>query len=313
MGNIVKLSLVTFVSGVEVLTDDFLSLANNLQQLYNIEVIAVVNQINNIDTSQYIKQVVSPFTTKYNRIQQLLIETKMDYCLFIDNDITPDSNEIIKFLQESFASEADLAWGQIGVRPSSLMAKMIKIDKILSHSIIRPLLWRLGLGASIPGQIFLTKSQSFRKKLPKTDTIFDDLTIGIYAKENNFSVYFKRSILGFEKPKDNILSLLNQRIRWANGFAQVVNINRRNSSSLNLVLIHGAAYHFLLLLFWLLFFGLSFVSIKYSLILWLILISILTFGQVSLIAASLVYTIVFPIVHVVWLGVAVPRCFKWVG
>jgi cellulose synthase/poly-beta-1,6-N-acetylglucosamine synthase-like glycosyltransferase len=182
---------------------------------------------------------------------------------------------------------------------------MIKIDKFLSHSIIRPLLWRFGVGASIPGQVFLIKPSTFRDKLPKNDTLFDDLTIGICARENNVRVYFKKAILGWEKPKENILSLLHQRIRWAKGFAQVVNSNRKNLSKLYLVLMHGVAYHFLLFFFWALIYSVSFIAIKYAIVLWSILILMLTFGHASLSISALAYTIVFPIIHTVWLATVI--------
>jgi cellulose synthase/poly-beta-1,6-N-acetylglucosamine synthase-like glycosyltransferase len=233
----------------------------------------------------------------------------MDYFFCVDNDITPNLNAIVEFLQESFIAQADLSWGRIGIRSTTgLVTQMIKIDKMLSHSIIRPLLWKSGWGASLPGQVFLIKVNTFRDKLPKPDTVFDDLTIGICARENNCNVYFNKSILGWEKPKETIVSLLYQRIRWAKGFSQVLNINRRLSGRLHLVLAHGIAYHLLWPIFWGLIYIASFIAIEYGIFVWLILAGILTFGRASLIPAALIYTIAFSAIHTIWLIIVFYNC-----
>lgn len=312
MLNTAKLSLVSFVSGEEVLTKDFLQLIYDLRQIYQVDAYVFVDFFTKIDNSLDVKQIISPFTTKYLRIKQFLTFSKMNYCLFVDNDITPSSHEIIKLIREAIASNSDLAWGRIDVIPQSFMAQIIKIDKMLSHLIIRPFLWRIGLGISIPGQIFLVKSHSFRRNLPQSDTFFDDLTIGLYAKENQLKPYFTKATLGWEKPKSTLSTLFKQRRRWAIGFSQVLNQNRNNNSNLAFIIIHGAAYHLPLILYWILIFCLFFFSLKYSLFMWLALIVLLTFGQVSLVLASLAYTIEFLALHVAWFSVAIPRCFRWI-
>lgn len=305
MSNMEKLSLVTFVSGDEVLRDDFLALADNLQQFCVIEVIVFVDYPH-VNKNPLIRQIVSPGTTKYARILQLLLETPADYFLCVDNDITPNLNAVHTFLWESFSEKADLSWGRIGVSSTlGVITQLIKIDKMLSHCFIRPLLWRSGCGASIPGQFFLLKVKSFRERLSIRDTVFDDLTIGICAREHNCKVYFNQSILGWEKPKETLFSLLRQRVRWGKGFSEVVNANFQLSNRLFLVLVHGAAYHLL----WTVFLGLIYITAlinaNFAFLLWLALAFALTFGQISLIPVALLYTIVFPVTHLVWLAVVI--------
>ena len=305
MNNLEKLSLVTFVSGNEVLRDDFLALADSLQQFYVIEVIVFVDYLH-VNKNPLIRQIVSPGTTKYVRILQLLLETQADYFLCVDNDITSNLNAVHTFLSESFSAKADLSWGRIGVSSTlGVITQLIKIDKMLSHCFIRPVLWRFGWGASLPGQFFLLKVKAFRERLSIRDTVFDDLTIGICAREHNCKVYFNQSILGWEKPKVTIFSLLRQRIRWGKGFSEVVNANCQFSNRLFLVLVHGAAYHLL----WTVFLGLIYITglinANFAFLLWLTLAVALTFGQMSLIPAALLYTIVFPVIHLVWLVVVI--------
>ncbi len=305
MNNIKKLSLVTFVSGPEVLTDDFLTLADNLQRFYDTDVIVFVDHLH-ANENPLVRQIVSPSTTKYVRILQLLLRTQADYFLCVDNDITPNLNAILAFLSESFSAQADLSWGRIGVSSTSgLITQLIKIDKMLSHCIIRPMLWRSGWGSSLPGQLFLLKVKAFRERLSKIDTVFDDLTIGICAREHNCKVYFNQSILGWEKPKATLFSLLCQRIRWGKGFSQVVNANYQFLNRLSLILVHGAAYHLLWIVFWGLIYITALVNANFAFLLWLTLTAALTFGQMSLITAALLYTIVFPVIHLVWLIVVI--------
>lgn len=79
MNNMEKLSLVTFVSGNEALRDEFLALADNLQQFYIIDVVVFVDYLHVVNKNPLIRQIVSPGTTKYARILQLLLETPADY------------------------------------------------------------------------------------------------------------------------------------------------------------------------------------------------------------------------------------------
>jgi hypothetical protein len=108
-----------------------------------------------------------------------------------------------------------------------------------------------------------------------------------------------------EKPKATLFSLLRQRIRWGKGFSEVVIANCRFSNRLSLVLVHGAAYHLL----WIVFLGLIYITAlinaNFAFLLWLTLATALTFGQISLIPAALLYTIVFPVIHLVWLVVVI--------
>ncbi|MBV5330137.1 MAG: glycosyltransferase family 2 protein [Chlorobium sp.] len=302
------LSLVTFISGNEVIGDKFIALAARLRQKYsNLAVYAFTNQQEQI--CDKVQQIVSPGTTKYARIQRLLDETHSSFCLCIDNDVTPDLDAVLVFLQEAFAYQADLSWGCIGVvHRLGMTAKLVEIDKMLSHHVIRPTLWKLGWGASLPGQLFLMKSKSFYGRLDAADTVFDDLTIGICARRYNCLVYFTSKTLGYEEPKITVTSLITQRIRWAKGFAQVLAANLQNPKSMLLVLVHGVFYHLLCFIIWGVIVALFFVNANLALLLWLLVSFFLTFGHKYLLVASIFYTLMFPIIHLTWIASMV-SCF----
>lgn len=297
------MSLVTFISGKEILTDEFLALAEYLQQFYDIEVVVVSDQKQSSGLEiSLVHQIVSPGTTKYDRILQLLTEKRSEFLLCVDNDIRPNMSAIQVFLQESFRDQADLSWGRIGVRQSSgAIAQMIKIDKNLSHCIIRPALWKMGWGASVPGQIFLIKTEAFYERLLMKDTVFDDLAIGMCAREYNCQIYYNKLTLGWEKPKVTLVSLLRQRVRWAMGFCQVAIANWPFPKRLFWVLVHGAAYHLLWIVFWGLIYMAALVNVKAAFLLWLIWAGMLALGKITLIPVALFYTVAFPLIHVVWI------------
>jgi cellulose synthase/poly-beta-1,6-N-acetylglucosamine synthase-like glycosyltransferase len=144
----------------------------------------------------------------------------------IDNDICPHAAEIINFLED--AGPTDLAWGRIGaVAEPGLMSKIIAVDKRISHNLIRPALWSLGLGISIPGQVFLINRDAFNKILPSSDTRFDDLTIGMYSRKFQCSFFRSNLLLGEEQPSLTLRELVLQRARWGRGFAEVYILLRK--------------------------------------------------------------------------------------
>lgn len=189
-----------------------------------------------------IREFASPSVTKYRRILSSLDNCRYDHILFIDNDIQADFTEMKKFIQNC-PEKADLYFGKIAVSKTDTFTEhLIKIDKILSHNIIRPSLWNMNIGISIPGQIFIIKRNSFINTLRRYDTLFNDLTIGICTKENHMSVKRTNAILGSECPSSDLKKLIKQRIRWAKGYSQTL-IRNRNSSCYPYVVIHGLAYH----------------------------------------------------------------------
>ncbi|MDR2142253.1 MAG: glycosyltransferase family 2 protein, partial [Deltaproteobacteria bacterium] len=196
--------------------------------------------------------------------------------------------------------KVDLAWGLIDALPGhNFLYKLVKIDKFISHIIIRPLLWKFNICISLPGQIFFINKSKFLRDLPIYDTLFDDLTIGIVAKKNKYLSNYFKLYLGYEKPSTSFYLLLKQRLRWSKGFYQAI-INNLHNGMLIYILIHGFMYHFLwapLLILFIIFFKISSIVALFSLILLCLFLSNM---KSYLFIYSISYCFIFPIIHLVW-------------
>ena len=178
-----SISIVTFISGTETLNWDIIEFYKYIaRSLYHCELIIyadheVLKPSGVADEN--IREMIGCSITKYRRILSSLETCKYNHILFIDNDIKINYKELRRFIIEC-PNHADLYFGKISVkRTETFTEHLVKIDKILSHNIIRPALWTMNVGISIPGQIFIMKRKSFIDILKRYDTLFDDLTIGI--------------------------------------------------------------------------------------------------------------------------------------
>lgn len=152
-----KLTIATFISNTEKYNRNFLEFCDLLRKKINIDIIIFTDKRLSIQRND-VKQVVQKNTTKYKRIIELIEICNTDNILCIDNDITIYFNELKKFTEEFIYGNYDLAWGKIKAKHTKgLIANVIRIDKNLSHEYIRPFLWKMNIGISIPGQIFMIK------------------------------------------------------------------------------------------------------------------------------------------------------------
>ena len=158
----------------------------------------------------------------------------------------------------------------------------------------------MNIGISVPGQVFMVHKDRFYKDLKRIDTVFDDLTIGLCAKKNGYLVEYSKLILGYETASEDFATLFRQRIRWAKGFSETI-INNADSKSIIYVLLHGAAYH------------LSTVSVD-AILLWLlkaypnsalfsllVILGIISEGEMKELPFAACYMVVFPFIHLVWM------------
>lgn len=244
---------------------------------------------------------VCPNTTKYRRILRAIELARTDRILFVDNDISPDMAALYQFLQ-GCDEEADLAFGRIGGSSvHTLTERLVQVDKSISHKIIRPFLWACDIGISVPGQVFVINKLKFGKDLADVDTVFDDLFLGICAKSHGYTVQRSKLTLGYEQPSANFLTLCRQRLRWAKGFAQSLWFHRKNQC-FPLVVIHGLAYHASLILLDAILLLMA-VIVPYALIplvLWLLLGLFMCDFRLRELPFSLLYTVIFPVLHLVW-------------
>lgn len=242
------------------------------------------------------RRIVDGGETKYMRILRLYSLAANDLIFCVDNDVTLDMANFKNFVFGCNAGNFVAGWGKITALPcAGLTPHLIKIDKTVSHDFLRPLLWSLKIGISLPGQVFM-----FRKsllKIPPEDTVFDDLQIGIAIKKSSLPFFYSRAVLGFETPKATLRELVRQRIRWAQGYAEIILLNRKSP----LVLVHGVAWHCWWLLFWGIFFGCWAVGqTAAALCFALIVVMSLAKNKIGDCIFAALYLLIFPFLHIIW-------------
>ena len=304
-----NITIATFISNKEKKNNDFIEVIKFLKKSFELEVLVFCDFYMK-DLPNNIIQIVTPGMTKYKRIEKLISISKNDNILCIDNDITINKENLKKFINECISKEYAVAWGKIKAIPvKSFIAHLICIDKNLSHDYIRPTLWKLNIGISLPGQIFMINKKYYIDKFPKYDTVYDDLTIGIITKKNSMPIYYTKEILGKELPKSTFINLLKQRKRWAKGFAESI-YNNRKTDMLKYVIIHGFIYHLLWIPSYIMLILLMLITPILPIIIVCIVCILLADKKIKDLLWSFAYLLVFPIVHIVWLIAFIKNMIK---
>ena len=250
--------------------------------------------------SELYRNIVTPQMTKYKRIKLLLKEARYNDILCFDNDIMINKENIIKFIINCVNRDYSIAWSKVKAgKIKGFVPKLINIDKNLSHNYIRPFLWNVKLGISLPGQIFMINKQYFLKNLPDIDTVYDDLMIGTVVRKYNLPIYFSKDILGYEKPKENILSLIKQRVRWSKGLAETIIFNRKDKV-LPYILLHAFSFNLLWIPIYILIYHSFRMNILCGILIILSIAYSLTDNNIKNILWSFIYMIVFPFIYVIW-------------
>lgn len=291
------ITIATFISNNENENKEFYKLTEYLNKYINTQIIIFSSKEIKSNGSKFF---ITPQMTKYRRIQILLNEAVYDDILCLDNDITPKGEPILKFIRECLNKDYSIAWGKVKAQNiKGFVPKLIDIDKNLSHNYIRPTLWNLNIGISLPGQIFMINKRYLKDELPNIDTVYDDLMIGAIVREKKYPIYFTKDILGYERPKKNIKQLLKQRVRWAKGLAETIMYNKK-SNAFPYILLHGFSFNLLWIPLYMFIFGLFKINYILGLIVVMTISYFLTEKKIKKILWALMYMIVFPFIYVIW-------------
>ena len=182
-----NICLLTYLRKSEILTNSLISLANDIYSEFGNQFEFVIYSEVPVEYKKLRMNVVNKvlLSTKYIRILDCLENCTYDYILSADNDISPNNKLLIDRFKLFMHSNCEICWGKIGTQNADgMISKFVSVDKLLSHNLIRPLLWKIGVGISIPGQLFFMKTDSFRDHLGAFDTYLDDLAIGLYVSIN---------------------------------------------------------------------------------------------------------------------------------
>lgn len=301
-----ELCIVTFMHGSEKLSPHFCDICNCIQKSRNCEVIIFFDEEPPPCSIANMRAIAMP-GTKYSRIICLPDITCARYYLFIDNDVECNLCELDSFLERLGGVEWDAAYGRLeAINTHTLAAKMVILDKWISHRIIRPLLWKLRIGISLPGQIFALSREALKKKTCARDTFLDDLAFGLSLRMDNARLVCTSRVLGYEYPNSSMQGLWKQRKRWAIGYADILAGAQSYEEKL-LLFIHGLCYHGHWVLMWSIMLVASFTNIFSGLLL-IGLFSILIAGcRWKLLPAAFLYQLVFPCLHLRWLYQVIRR------
>jgi cellulose synthase/poly-beta-1,6-N-acetylglucosamine synthase-like glycosyltransferase len=249
--------------------------------------------------------------TKYKRLINLMEKDDSKYYLSIDNDITGNISELLDFVDTMISNDYEVGWGRIRAkRQSGFISNMVAVDKLLSHNIIRPLLWDFGVGISIPGQVFCIKGESFRGKLIELDTFLDDLALGLYVNINQSKKYVIPTILGEEEPNSKFVGLWKQRLRWAIGYSTILKAVKNRKEYKSKVVIHGLSYHFSWVLNWVIIALLASLWLPLAIVYVLLMGALISRKDISMLFYSVIYQFVFPIFHIRWGITFINEMFK---
>ena len=299
-----KLCLVTYTRKNECYTQAIDLIAQKLNEDFmgDFKVVICCEEMIHVPQSNYEIDIFLKKGTKYRKLISLMENDDSLYYLSIDNDISGNVPAIRQFVKKIMSQRVDIGWGRIYVdSPHGLISNLVGVDKLLSHNLIRPTVWRLGVGISVPGQIFCIKGGRFRGNLINLDTFLDDLALGLYVNVNNCKKYIVNKNLGYERPNNHFWGLWNQRKRWAIGYGSILKgvfgINKYRWK----VIIHGLGYHFSWILNWAIA-GLLLVKFFPICILYLIFLSIIIVGKnLKMLPYAFLYQFIFPLFHVVWM------------
>lgn len=301
-----KLCMVTYTRTGEGYTDELKKISDGFYELLgnDFKVVICCETIFQVAEFPYDVQVWEIAGTKYRRLIKLMEKDDSSYYFSVDNDITGNIEQMKKFVMEMIDGDYDIGWGRIRAKsPKGLVSNMVAVDKLLSHNIIRPVLWKMGVGISVPGQIFCIKADTYRNNLIDLDTFLDDVALGLYANVNDNKRYCVNYVLGEEIPNSSFEGLWKQRGRWAVGYASILKGVKSNKQYKKLVMIHGFSYHFLWMINWLIVLLLALVSWKIALAYVIINSVAVVYKDVSYAIYSLLYMFLFPIFHIRWMEI----------
>lgn len=303
MGKNKKLCLVTYIRKNEIFTKELDEIAIFFDNYMgkNFKMVICSEDDYYIENKDYEIEIFKCSGTKYKRLTSLMETDRSQYYFSIDNDISGNINKMKDFISNIINYNYEIGWGKIYANNiKGVISNMVAVDKLLSHNLIRPFLWKIEMGISVPGQIFCIKSDSFRGKLPKLDTFLDDLAIGLCTNVNKKRKYIVSDILGYEIANDTFIGLWKQRERWAIGYATILKAIFKQKEYKWKVLIHGISYHFLWLINWILLFLFAKINL-FLMFSYFILIGILIIKKdIKFLGYSLLYQLIFPIFHIKW-------------
>lgn len=299
-----ELAIITYLREHERLTPELIHIGSQLHGHYSdLVMVLYVESVEGVELPEtcFPISIIQARGTKYCKLLQALQAKEHRYLLSIDNDIDADIPSLLRLVIQALEGNFDLSWGRVYSRKvSNFVSRLVEVDKLLSHTILRPLLWKLHLGVTIPGQCFLLKTASFQGTLPGTDTFLDDISIGMHAAKHHLTYHYSQEVIAYEIPSYSFAVLWKQRARWATGFKQSLSCPTLSSQDRKLLWLHAFFYHFFPIL-QVVALGLLAPQAPLLCIAWLGMFALAIARHCPrAFGVALTYPIIFPIFHVGW-------------
>jgi hypothetical protein len=241
--------------------------------------------------------------TKLRKLVGFVGRTSADYVCVCDPDVELAPDAACRVVERALVHGHQgvvVSFGRIGARVSrGVVAGLVSCDKLLSHCLLRPTLWRLAMGISLPGQFLVFSPGILLAHRGSVDTYLDDLLIGLLCRKMGATVECSSETVGNEEPRSGWCGLLMQRLRWMKGFLALVGYFRCDPKALVFLGIHYAAYHGLPI------FLMVIAAVGLFLSPWaVVLLASTVVGTLSLITRKSpitwsLYLIAFPVLHAV--------------
>ncbi len=239
-----RVTLVTCASSEHLLTN-IRSLKSELIHSVDVDLVVLSETEFPLDRASIF---VVPEGTKLSKLRRLACTVESDLVCICDPDVEVSLAGATAILEEAIKASSMgqevVAFGMIDCHDNgTLLARVVAIDKWMSHRVIRPFLWTIGLGITLPGQ-FLVLSTSVLKRIdPAVDSYLDDLYLGWIARSSGVSVRRVSVVAGAEESRSAWSTLLTQRLRWMHGLANLFSHLSRHPSAVLLLSVHFIAYH----------------------------------------------------------------------
>lgn len=250
-----------------------------------------------------VEVIAVPCGTKLSKIRRLadLITTDM-FCI-CDPDIAIEETACRIVLQQAMgdvrAGKEVIAFGIVeGRDDGTLLARVVAVDKWLSHRVLRRFLWAAGIGITLPGQFLIVTPGLLRSLDPGVDSYLDDLYLGWIAWQRGVCVHRVPVVVGKEDSRTSWLSLLTQRCRWMLGLVCLFRHLLSCPTAIGLLGIHFLAYHATPIIVMIVLLVLTFVNSLVGFCVFVGLATVLSIASGQSLLASVVFISLFPFVHV---------------
>ncbi len=245
---------------------------------------------------------IVPEGTKLSKLRRFAVTVRSDLICICDPDLTVRSDAIRVVVDQAIAvaecGEEVVVFGLIDCRDNgSLLYKVVSIDKWLSHRVFRPLLWKCGVGITLPGQFLVLSTTILQRLNPRVDSYLDDLYLGWIARSTSVRVKRLPEVIGFEESRSTWGSLLTQRIRWMRGFVSLVWHLSSEPKALVFLFAHFAAYHGLPILWLICFVTIAMISPVVAIGIGVLASCLVGWLSQKSFATSVSFLVLFPLLH----------------